>query len=409
MRWSGIRERRCALLLSLLTGALVVAGCAEGERQTARVRVDTLESGAILVHNGALGTWGEGEAWSAVEEVRIGSPDAADPVVLFGDIWDVTLDDLGRIYVLDRQPNEVRVFDRRGRHVRTMGREGGGPGEFKNPIRLAWGPDRNLWVLDEGNARYSVFDTAGNFLDSHTRRIGGWGYAMEWVFDEAGHLYEPGYALDPATGEYAEVFIRQTLADEVIATDTFSLVHYDAPNSSYSFQSGGTLTVVSVPLAPRLTWRFDGVDGLWFAVNDDFRLFHRSLAGDTIRIVEREYEPVPVGAADRRAIRERFSRFGEQVANEVIARVGPVKPAFETFVVDDRGYLWVVQTAAAEQGRPTRGVVFDVFDPDGRYLGPVRADIGTRPPPRIIGDQMVGVVRDEMDVPYVVVQHIEGR
>lgn len=409
MRSSALLHRRHAMAGTLLLGCVILTGCAEGDGRAPDITVDTLESGTVLVHNGAEGVWGEGEAWTTVEVVRIGSADAVDPVVLFGDVWDVTLDALGRIYVLDWQPNEVRVFDRTGRHVRTLGREGGGPGEFKNPIRLAWGPDHNLWVLDEGNARYSVFDTAGNFLDSHHRRIGGWGYAWEWVFDGTGQLYEPGYALDPMTSEYEVLYIRHTVDDEVVATDTFDLVRYDDSGWSHRFESGGSLTVVGIPFAPRLTWRFDGAEGLWFGVNDAFRLYHRSLAGDTSRIVEREHEPLPVSEADRQAIRERFTSFGEQATNEIIARVPTVKPAFETFVVDDRGCLWVVQTSGAGQLRSVRGVVFDVFDPDGRYLGPVQADIGTYPPPRIIGDQMVGVVRDELDVPYVVLHRIEGR
>lgn len=49
-------------------------------------------------------------------------------------------------------------------------------------------------------------------------------------------------------------------------------------------------------------------------------------------------------------------------------------------------------------------VVFDVFDPDGRYLGEVRAPEGfsLNPSPYIRGDRVWAVVRDELDVSYVV-------
>ncbi len=338
---------------ALLAGSLAAVACTGGERQVPRVSMDTLESGAILVRNGAVGVWSAGEAWRAVEEVRIGSADAAAPAVLFGDVWDVTLDALGRIYVLDRQPKEIRVFDQRGDHVRTVGREGGGPGEFKNPIRLAWGPDRNLWVLDQGNGRYSVFDTAGNYLDSHARRKGGWGYAWEWGFDRAGHLYEPDWVRDPATGDSRRAYVRHTLAEEVVAADTFDLPR--SRPSSYRIEYADGATVVGIPFAPRLIWRFDGRDGLWFSVSDSYRIYHRSLAGDTIRIVEREYEPVPVSEADLSGVRENFGRYGEAHVNEIIARMPEVKPAFETFVLDDQEYLWVVQRSATERDRSTRG------------------------------------------------------
>jgi hypothetical protein len=381
-------------------------GCAGGDRQ-ARVEVDTLESGAVLVRNGAVGAWRSGEAWRAVEEVRIGSAEAADPVVLFADVWDVTVDALGRIYVLDRQPKEVRVFAPSGQHVRTLGREGGGPGEFRNPIGLAWGPEGNLWVTDTGNARYEVFDTAGNYLDSRPRRIGGWGYPWGGGFDTSGRLYEPSYFSDPAIGASRRVYVRHSVAGDVLATDTFELPQYESMIQRIEVEGG--LTIVGIPFAPQLTWRFDGGDGLWFSVNEAYRLYYRALAGDTVRIVERAYIPVPVTDADRSGVRDRFAEFGEPVTNEIIARIPEVKPAFESFVVDDRGYLWVVQTTATEQDISRGSVTFDVFDPEGYYLGPVYAEIGTRPPPRIIGDRLVGVVRDELGVPYVVLHRIEGR
>ncbi len=390
----------------LLVSVLAVMGCAGGERQ-GQVEVDTLESGAILVHNSALGTWGPGEAWRAVEEVRIGSADATDPVVLFADVWDVTVDALGRIYVLDRQPKEVRVFDRGGRHVRTLGREGGGPGEFRNPIGLAWGPEGNLWVTDTGNARYEVFDTAGNYVDSRPRRIRGWGYPWGGGFDRSGRLYEPSLFSDPAIRASRRVFIRHSVNGEVLATDTFELPQYESMVQRIEVEGG--LTIVGIPFAPRLTWRFDGGDGVWFSVNEAYRLYYRTLGGDTVRIVEREYSPIAVTDSDRSSVRDRFAEFGEPATNEIIARIPEVKPAFESFVVDDRGYLWVAQTSATEQDISRGSVTFDVFDPEGRYLGPMHVEIGTRPPPRIIGDQLVGVVRDELGVPYVVLHRIEGR
>ena len=74
-----------------------------------------------------------------------------------------------RVYVLEASAMEVRVFDPSGRHVGSFGRRGSGPGEFKQPIALTWGPADQLWVVDPGNARYSVFDTSGAFVRSYFR------------------------------------------------------------------------------------------------------------------------------------------------------------------------------------------------------------------------------------------------
>jgi CRISPR/Cas system CMR subunit Cmr4 (Cas7 group RAMP superfamily) len=45
----------------------------------------------------------------------------------------------------------------------------------------------------------------------------------------------------------------------------------------------------------------------------------------------------------------------------------------------------------------------EIYDPDGRYLGVVDLPIMNRPTPAVRGNRIAGVVRDELDVEYVVV------
>jgi hypothetical protein len=386
----------------------ILAGCGGDRRDRAAVTVDTLPSGAVRVHNTGDGLWAEGEGWSVVEQVRIGSAEPTDTIFAFEDIWDVTFDALGRIYVLDRGARGVRVFDRAGNHVRTLGRGGRGPGEFWNPTGLGWGPGGELWVADPGNARYEVFDTAGKYLYSRRRRIGSWSYPWGGGFDGRGRLYESQIVSVPGTNRYRGLYIRHETRDSVVATDTFPLPVHEP--KVYRIRMGDRRLVTGVPFAPELTWRFDGRNGFWFGVSDAYRLIHRTLEGDTTMIVTREYTPIPVTDDDMRRTRESFERLGPGALEQVdLSLVPDVKPAFETFVIDDRGYLWVVRTPAAPGARVDRDVVFDIFDPSGRYLGAVPAPVGIYPPPRIVGDRLLGVTRDELDVPAVVVLTIQGR
>src|SRR5262249_52751757 len=72
-------------------------------------------------------------------------------VVLLGD---------GRIVVSAR--NELRWFDGDGRWIRTIGRDGSGPGEFRGIYFLAAQGD-SIATYDLGLRRFSVFDTAGRY------------------------------------------------------------------------------------------------------------------------------------------------------------------------------------------------------------------------------------------------------
>ena len=74
------------------------------------------------------------------------------------------------------------------------------------------------------------------------------------------------------------------------------------------------------------------------------------------------------------------------------------KPAYDGFLPDPTGALWVGEYAA--RGEPAR---WDVFDAEGRWMGPVPMPAGFRLL-EIGADEVVGVVRDDLDV-----EHLEVR
>jgi hypothetical protein len=55
-----------------------------------------------IVSNPEQGIWAPGEEWVLEEELRIGAVEG-DPDYLFGDVWGVTVDSHGRVFVLDFQ------------------------------------------------------------------------------------------------------------------------------------------------------------------------------------------------------------------------------------------------------------------------------------------------------------------
>jgi sugar lactone lactonase YvrE len=380
--------------------------------------IDTLPGGAVRVRNPEVGAWDSASAWRAELQTRIGLIDGADPYV-FGEVVAFTTDAAGRIYVLDRQANELRVFGPDGAHLRTLGGDGEGPGEFRNPIGMEWSPDSRLWVADPSNDRYTAFDTAGQLIATHRREIGGWGLPWKGAFDRAGRLYESTSVRDPA-GEPKGVYIRHAVDDRVVPLDTFPLPTpteqgLEEKLAPFHIETTVGNNYMQVPYAPKMVWSFDGRDGIWSAVNDHYRLSLQNLPGDTLRVVEKRSRPVPVTPAERADAEKRVSNWAKPGFNQGsrisdppdLSRIPRFKPAFQELIVDDRGYLWVMQTAHGDGA----GTALDVLDPSGRYLGTLNLDLelAAFPPPRIVGDRLLGVVRDELDVPTVVVYRLSGR
>jgi hypothetical protein len=362
--------------------------------------MDTLPNGTIHVTNPDQGTWDSATAWRVVESVRIGTDEAEGPAS-FARIGWVEVDRAGRIYVLETDVQEVRVFDSTGGYLRTLGRKGGGPGEFQQAIGLAWDRAGHLWVVDQQNARYSVFDTAGILVASRPRAptthfVGSWlgtitegGEVIEWL----------GQGLDtPAT------LVRLDSTD-LIPADTFPLPEFESPMFELRRRSGRNLSIsrVNAPYAAQLAWHLDPAGHLWFGVTDSYRLYQRRLAGDTVRIVERAFTPIPVTSAERDSALTRLRWFTEQGGQIDPSKIPAAKPAFSSTFSDDQGNLWVIPVVTGERGRTA-----DVFDPEGRYLGSVGLSFSLGfQRPVLRGDAVYAVTLDSMDVPYVVRARIE--
>jgi len=60
-------------------------------------------------------------------------------------------------------------FSKDGKFLKSWGKLGSGPGEFKNPHALAFDSQGRLFVADRGNSRIQIFDQDGKFLAQWTQ------------------------------------------------------------------------------------------------------------------------------------------------------------------------------------------------------------------------------------------------
>jgi len=96
-----------------------------------------------------------------VEDLVIGRED--QPEYRFYGLSDLAVDSSGRMYVLDGGNHRVQVFDHSGDYLRTLGREGQGPGELAGGSLVTVAGDRVV-VWDFRNQRLSVWDLEGDHL-----------------------------------------------------------------------------------------------------------------------------------------------------------------------------------------------------------------------------------------------------
>lgn len=299
------------------------------------------------------------------------------------------------------------MFDSAGAHLRTLGGRGGGPGEFQDADDLWLDDSLRLWVSDRRARRFSAFDTAGRLIGDWPRE--GPGFFPTFVGGAAdGTLWDAWPSRNSSAPEPRTELARFAGgAYEVAARlppfrEQFWQIVQLRGNAQMTFN-------FPVPYAARELLAADPSGAVWRSALPAYRLTRLEAGGDSTRVILREHHAIPVTAAERARALERYrAAFTEADTPLDESRIPAQKPAIREIVVDDLGYLWVAPYAANDSA----AIAFDVFDADGRFLGAVPTPVtppSLDPRPVVRGNAMYYVLKDELDVPYVVRLGIQGR
>lgn len=390
-----------ALVLGVALGATGCTGDAAAGGWT--TTVDTLSNGAILVRHTPPPD--PPATWRLEPGLRIGALDGEGPEV-FGRIQDLAVAADGRVVVLDGQAQEIRVFAPDGHHLATWGRQGSGPGEFQYAYGVVFGPDGLVRVPDLRNSRLSFVDLDSGVVRSHRYQPNVGAVVWSGVVDSAGRSWSLHYVFgagaDPMQSlRYVAYDARGHPGDTIPQPREVRPPANDDPSYWSVTLSGGRTMGLAVPFYASAQFVLSPALRVWSTPEGDpsYRLIRWHSGRDTALIltVDRAPPATDMAAADS-MVRELEEQFGTSLDR---SKVPALSPAIEAFFFDDDGRLWVRVGAPADDSLRT----FDAFDPDdGAYLGTLVTGLRleSTPPPTIRGDTLWGVVRDEMDVQYVV-------
>ena len=361
-----------------------------------------------------------GSVWredaTLVPEVSIGELEGPEEY-LIGSVRSIAVDDDRNVYILDGQARHVRVFDSAGTYVKTLGRPGGGPGEFEVPIGVAISNGR-LLVRDPANGRVQLFGL-------ETGETEEWGYQPSPYFvniplykDDQGRIY-----VDNSDDEQRFIVMDSdgTHLDTISAPDAPA----DFDDGRYSMSAWGEsgdrwLSVgATVPFSPDWYWTVHPTGHFLSALSTAYRI---NLEQDNgVLRIERNHRPVAVSDDERDRHEQRIvSRMRRVDAGWSWDGPGipDYKPPFRGFSAGSDGRIWVglwteAQRVANEEHDPANPesapftwvepLRYDVFEADGTYLGAVVPPEGFSPSaPPVFGRSFVWAVeRDDLGVERV--------
>jgi hypothetical protein len=322
--------------MALVGIAALAAFCAR-DKGAWRGTIEEVD-GVTIVRNPAKPVL-DGSLFTLEEELSIGEDDGSR-AVSFSDISHLTADDQGRIYALDRKESCVQVFDKDGRHLRTIGQPGQGPGDLNEPIFVYFVRGELLVTQYE---RLSFFSPAGDLLRTVPMVKETPSRAR---CNSRGNIIGTSSVFDPATPEtYA--FVLKLYDPEILLIRELARVQMKR-------RIGGPVD----PMRPTVYMTVDDQDRIIFAYPDKYEIQVFAPDGTLTRKILKAYDPVTVTAEEKAASVEGAS---PQVKFDFPEH----HPPFLRFIHDEAGRLYV-QTY--EKAGGTNSYVHDVFDPEGRFI-----------------------------------------
>jgi hypothetical protein len=335
--------------------------------------------------------------WMAEPEPRVeigGSPDDAR-YQLYRVVDAARLSD-GRIVVANGGNYELRLYDGDGVYISAVGREGGGPGEFRRIWGLDVGASDSIYVFDRSLQRVSIFDAQGELARElripsslvPLAHVGRFADGRWYARDEDELRGGPAGSIQRDTTRYTGVDAGFTSGSLITMLPGMMTVIFDG-----SFRTA--------PFSP-VPAQDEYGDCLYIVAGDDFDVRIFSSDGRLQRIVR--------NAGERRAVSEALrAAWMDDMLGEIPEAARPQArqvmegipapdelPVYNKVQVDPLGYIWL------QEYSPPHGVGrwWIVLEPNGTLLGrvemPARFDVYD-----VGADYVLGRWRDELGEEFV--------
>lgn len=323
--------------------------------------------------------WGQADAWrlDPAPEATIGTADGAPEYALANVVGAARLSS-GRIVIANFTTLDLRYYDAWGRHVRTVGRKGNGPGEFRLVRGIGVVRDTVL-VWDPFANRVSRFDGTGTFAGSTSIDISELVLPNLIGFLGDGSLlirHDPNGERENREGENASSVVYLRFSSETGARISTLGPYF---GSEVFTARAGRNWMSDHVIFGRRSFVASTRTGFHRAVSDRFEATFFAADGAPLRTIRRPYTPVRATAADVGAKRDAMEETGEEIlrmdsdmatAQRRLMETIPHRstlPAISQIRVDREDNLWMQAYVPPDAD----AAEWSVFDPEGHWLGVV--------------------------------------
>jgi hypothetical protein len=291
------------------------------------------------------------------EEISIGKAEGAEEY-LFSSINGYDVDQEDNVYIIDGSAAQIRVFDRQGRFLRTIGKKGQGPGEFQYPLFIQISNQEEIFIFDVFVNKLQRFSKAGLFINAVLSRVPGINLIK---VDSEGRMIGSRGGLEPIGGRELKILNSEGNLLMDIAKAEPDLTKRDIRE----FDIG----------KPRLCFSVSRKDHIYWGFPDRYEIKVVDASGKLLKIIRNQSKRIDISVEDKAVFEKNYvvelKRGWKLVFRDQF-------PFFDDISLDDQERLFV-RTYEKAEGSPER-FFYDIFNPEGKYLAkiPIAANLNSR-------------------------------
>jgi hypothetical protein len=341
---------RAGKLVVILGTALMVApACSKKSEVSVWKATVEVVDGIKTVRNPETPRYGT-FSFELVEDLSIGRE--KDEAYFFPQSASVKVDDQGRFYVCDIGNRRVQVYDKDGGFIRTLGRQGQGPGEYAFPSNVLLDGSGDIYV-DSGRSLV-VFGPDGIFKKNILVKMS---LMMKLLRPDGTIIGSMQPSLREEGGPKNKLVQLGPDGQELRTLAVFPVYGASHGQMLFHWYSG------------RLAFCSRSKDSLYFGFSLDYKIHVIDDTGRELFAFSKAEESQAITGQEAELTREDgiWAWFG--VGDPKTAPLGlpDHRPFYSNFISDDLGRLYVIRFRPITEKAVTSSDI-DVFSKDGTYL-----------------------------------------
>jgi hypothetical protein len=288
---------------------------------------------------------------------------------------DIEVDKEGNIFILDFRPCRIQKYDKNGNYLKTIGREGQGPGEWERALAMSLDTKGRIHVKERGEIH--IFDKNGEYIKS-----------MKADYQISSDIMSNGGNLLFCTGP---IYSEEGVSLDVILLDSDgkkvdTIASFPDPTVVLRKSASGgrrdTIMGFPPPYSPGLYFCSLSERLGIYGYSSEYKLCVVNSSGETVYRIEKDEKRQPTSKKEEGEFLEKRveihkeawkDRGGFPFSKRELRKIynfAKYKPFFTGIITDDSGHIFLQKPKSILHKEID--TFFDLFSQEGYYLYKVK-------------------------------------